>query len=92
MAVPAKPVVLLVLAVPDSPAVAVDPAFWPTATIALKLAPLKVRHTLEIKPVVIVVVVAVVGEVRLYCYGLISLCLARSIANCNGVRRGGGLR
>jgi hypothetical protein len=66
MAVPAKPVVLLVLAVPDGPAVAVDPAFQLTATIALNLAPLKVRHTLKIKPVVIIVVVAVVREVRLY--------------------------
>jgi hypothetical protein len=68
MAVPAKPVILLVLAVLDGPAVAVDLAFWPTATITLNLAPLKVRHTLKIKPVVIVVVVvvAVVQEVRLY--------------------------
>jgi hypothetical protein len=88
MAVPAKPVVLLVLAVPDGPAVAVDPAFWPTATIALNLAPLKVRHTLKIKPVVIVVVVvvAVVREVRLCCQGLISLRLARSIINSRRVR------
>jgi hypothetical protein len=67
MAVPAKPVVLLVLAVLDGPAVAVDLAFWPTATIALHLAPLKIRYTLKIKPVVIVVVVVVVREVRLCC-------------------------
>jgi hypothetical protein len=86
MAVPAKPVVLLVLAVLDGPAVAVDPALWPTATIALNLAPLKVRQTLKIKPVVVIVVVAVVREVRLYCYKLISLCLARSIANSGRVR------
>ena len=88
MAVLAKPVVLLVLAVPDGLAVAVDLAFRPAAIIALNLAPLEVWHTLEIKAVVIVVVVAVVREVRLYCYGLISLCLAitRSIANSRRVR------
>jgi hypothetical protein len=85
MAVLAKLVVLLVLAVPDSPAVAVDPAFWPTATIALKLASLKIRHTLKIKPVVIIVVVVVVREVRLYGYRLISLYPARSIANSGRV-------
>jgi hypothetical protein len=52
----AKPIVLLVLAVPYAPAVAVDPASYCTAT-ALCLASLKVRHALKIKPDVIVVVV-----------------------------------
>ena len=77
IAVLAKLVVLLVLAVLDGPAVAVDLAFWPTATIALNLAPVKVQYTHKIKPVVIIVVVAVVWEVRLY--------LARSIANSGRV-------
>jgi hypothetical protein len=82
----AQQLVLLVLAMPDGPAVVVDPAFWPTATIALNLAPLKVRQTLEIKPVVIIVVITVIREVCMYCYGLISRCLARSIANSGRVR------
>jgi hypothetical protein len=86
IAVVAKPVVLLVLAVLDGPAVAVDLAFWPTATIALNLAPLKVRYTLKIKPVVIVVVVNVVREVRMYCHRLIILCLARNIGTSRRVR------
>jgi hypothetical protein len=88
MAVPAKPVGFLVFAVPDGPAVAVDLAFWPTATIALNLAPLEVWHTLKVKPIVIlivVVVVAVVGEVRLYWHRPISLCLACSIADSRRV-------
>jgi hypothetical protein len=51
-----KPVVLLVLAVPYAPAVAVDPAPYCAAT-ALCLASLKIRHALKIKPNVIVVVV-----------------------------------
>ena len=86
IAVLAKLVVVLVLAVPDSLTVAVDLAFWPTATIPLNLAPLKIQYTLKIKPFVIVVVIAVIGEVCVYCYGFISLCLARSIANSRRVR------
>ena len=60
IAVLAKLVVLLVLAVPNGLAVAVDPAFWPTATITLNLSPLKVRHTLKIKPIVIIVIIVAV--------------------------------
>ena len=52
----AKPIVLLVLAVPYAPAVAVDLASYCAAT-ALCLASLEEQHALKIKPDVIVVVV-----------------------------------
>jgi hypothetical protein len=60
IAVLVKLVVLLILTVLDSVAVAVDLAFQPTATIALNLAPLKVQHTLKIKPVIVIIIVTVI--------------------------------
>jgi hypothetical protein len=56
MTVPTEPVILLISSVPDPPAVAIDPAFWPAATSAFNLAPLKVRYSLEIETFVLVVV------------------------------------
>jgi hypothetical protein len=41
---------------------------------------------LKIKPIVIIVVITVVREVCMYCYRLISLCLACSIANSRRVQ------